>query len=84
MAASNVRLLADAVRQGYEIVATEPSAVLCLTHEYRNLLDDDDVALVADNTTEACTYLWRMHEAGKLELDFKPVNLSLGITRRAI
>jgi FAD/FMN-containing dehydrogenase/Fe-S oxidoreductase len=78
MAASNVRLLADAVRQGYEIVATEPSAVLCLTHEYRNLLDDDDVALVADHTTEACTYLWRMHEAGKLELDFKPVNLSLG------
>ncbi|MEX2027348.1 MAG: FAD-binding oxidoreductase, partial [Pirellulaceae bacterium] len=51
---------------------------LCLTHEYRNLLDDDDVALVAENTTEACTYLWRMHEAGKLELDFKPVNLSLG------
>ncbi|HUE72770.1 MAG TPA: anaerobic glycerol-3-phosphate dehydrogenase subunit C [Pirellulaceae bacterium] len=78
MAARNVQLLADAVRQGYQIVATEPSAVLCLTHEYRNLLDDDDVALVAENTSEACTYLWRMHEAGKLELDFKPVNLSLG------
>ena len=78
IAAKNVRLLAESVRQGYEIVATEPSAVLALTHEYRNLLDDDDVQLVAESTTEACTYLWRMHEAGKLELDFRPVNLTLG------
>jgi Fe-S oxidoreductase len=78
IAERNVRLLADAVRQGYEIVATEPSAVLCLTHEYRHLLDDDDVQLVAEHTTEACTYLWRLHEAGKLELDFKPINLVLG------
>ena len=78
IAARNVALLAEAVRQGYDIVATEPSAVLCLTHEYLHLLDDDDARLVAEHTSEACTYLWRMHEAGKLELDFKPVNLTLG------
>jgi anaerobic glycerol-3-phosphate dehydrogenase C subunit len=77
-AARNVALLAEAIRQGYDIVATEPSAVLCLTHEYRNLLDDDDVRLVAEHTSEACTYLWRLHEAGKLELDFRPINLVLG------
>jgi FAD/FMN-containing dehydrogenase/Fe-S oxidoreductase len=74
----NVRLLAEAVRQGYEIVCTEPSAALCLSHEYPNILGDDDVRLVADHTHEACAYLWRLHEAGKLELNFQPLNLTLG------
>jgi Fe-S oxidoreductase len=77
-AARNVRLLAEAVRQGYEIVCTEPSAALCLTHEYPNLFDDDDVRLVAAHTYEACTYLWRLHESGKLELNFQPLNLTVG------
>jgi FAD/FMN-containing dehydrogenase/Fe-S oxidoreductase len=77
-AARNVRLLADAVRQGYEIVCTEPSAALCLTHEYVHLLDDEDSRLVAEHTHEACSYLWRLHEAGKLELNFQPLNLALG------
>ena len=77
-AARNVRILAEAVRQGYEVVCTEPTAALCLTHEYPDLLDDDDVKLVADNTHDACAYLWRLHEAGKLELNFQPLNLSLG------
>jgi Fe-S oxidoreductase len=77
-AINNVRFLAEAVRQGYEIVCTEPSAALCLTHEYPNLLDDDDVRLVAKHTTEACTYLWKLHEAGKLELNFQPLNFIAG------
>lgn len=77
-AARNIPLLAEAVRQGYHVVTTEPSAALCLTHEYPNLLDDDDARLVAQNTSEACSYLWRMHQAGQLELDFKPVNFTLG------
>lgn len=78
IAKKNSALLADAVRLGYEVVATEPAAALCLTKEYPNLLDDEDVRLVAEHTSEACTYLWRMHEIGKLELDFRPINLTLG------
>jgi len=78
VAAANVALLAEAIRQGYAIVATEPSAVLCLTREYPLLLDDDDTRLVAANTFEACHYLWQMHLTGKLQLDFKPVNATLG------
>ncbi len=77
-AARNVRVLADAVRQGYAIVCTEPTAALCLKHEYPNLLDDDDVRLVANHTFDASDYLWRLHLAGKLELNFKPLNLTLG------
>lgn len=73
----NVALLADAVRQGYHVVATEPSAALCLTQEYPNILGDEDSELVANNTSEACDYLWKLHLAGKLELDLKPVNTSV-------
>jgi Fe-S oxidoreductase len=78
LASHNCHVLADAVRQGYHIVTTEPAAALCLTHEYPNLLDDADTRRVAENTSEACTYLWKMHQAGSLELDFKPVHASLG------
>lgn len=78
IARANVTLLADAVRQGYHIVATEPSAALALTHEYPNLLDDEDTRLVAENTSEACSYLWRLHQTGKLELDLRPVNVTVG------
>lgn len=77
-AARNIPLLAEAVRQGYHVVTTEPSATLCLTHEYPNILDDDDVRLVAKNTTDACDYLWKMHQSGHLELNFRPVNASVG------
>jgi Fe-S oxidoreductase len=78
LAAQNIAILADAVRQGYHIVATEPSAALALKHEYLNLFDEEDARLVAENTTEACTYLWRMHQSGKLELDLKPINATVG------
>ena len=78
VARKNVELLAEAVRQGYTIVASEPSAVLCLTREYPALLDDDDTRLVAANTKEACAYLWELHLSGKLQIDLKPVTASIG------
>ncbi len=73
IARKNVRLLADAVRQGYTVIATEPSAVLCLKHEYPNLLDDEDAHLVADHSYEACEFLWHLHENNRLTLDFASV-----------
>jgi FAD/FMN-containing dehydrogenase/Fe-S oxidoreductase len=78
LAQHNVRILAEAVRQGYSIVASEPSAALCLKHEYPQLLDDDDAKLVAENSSEACSFLWKMHTMGKLQLDFKPLHATLG------
>ena len=74
----NVPLLAEAVRQGYHIVTTEPAAALCLTCEYQAILDDDEARLVAENTSEACAYLWKLHLAGTLQLDLKPINATLG------
>ena len=78
IARHNIELLAEAIRQGYEVVATEPAAALALTREYPNLLDDEDAQLVARNTHEACSYLWRMHQQGQLELDLKPINATVG------
>ncbi|HUY31643.1 MAG TPA: anaerobic glycerol-3-phosphate dehydrogenase subunit C [Pirellulales bacterium] len=78
VAARNVSLLAEAIRQGYSIICSEPSAALCLSREYPDLLRDDDARLVAENTSEACAYLWNLHVTGKLQLDFRPVNASVG------
>ena len=78
LAEHNVALLAESVRQGYHIVATEPAAALCLTHEYPQLVDDDDARLVAANSSEACSYLWKMHTLGQLQLDFRPLSATLG------
>ncbi len=70
IARRNVRLLADMVRQGYTILATEPAAVLCLKHEYPNLLDDEDAHVVAEHSFEACEFLWHLHENERLDTDF--------------
>jgi FAD/FMN-containing dehydrogenase/Fe-S oxidoreductase len=78
LAQHNVAVLAEAVRQGYHVVATEPAAALSLTREYPHLLDDDDCRLVAAHTSEACAYLWKMHTQGRLQLDFRPINATLG------
>ena len=77
LAQRNVEMLADWVRQGYQIVTTEPSAALVLKHEYLSLVDDDAVR-VADNTHDACSFLMELHRNGELELDFNPVNALVG------
>ena len=78
LAARNVELLAEWVRLGYQVVVTEPSAALAISHEYLSFVDDEDAQLVAANTVDACTYLWQLHKNGDLELDFKPINASIG------
>jgi anaerobic glycerol-3-phosphate dehydrogenase C subunit len=78
LALKNVELLADYVRQGFEIVTMEPSAALALKHEYVNLIPEPDAALVAAHTHDVCHYLWRLHQSGLLELDFYPTNVTVG------
>jgi Fe-S oxidoreductase len=78
VARHNVAIFSEAIRQGYHIVATEPAAALCLTHEYPQLLDDIDARLVAEHSSEACSYLWDMHMQGQLQLDLRPLNFNLG------
>jgi FAD/FMN-containing dehydrogenase/Fe-S oxidoreductase len=77
IAKRNVRILAEAVRQGYTIITTEPAAALCLRREYLNLLDNEDAILVSKNTQEACRYLWDLHQQNRLSLDFKPITAEI-------
>ena len=74
----NVESMAEFVRQGYQIIATEPSAALALQHEYKHILSDNDVTLVSNNTSDITSFLWKLHEQGQLELDFQPLNYSIG------
>ncbi len=76
LAAPTIRMLAESIRQGYEILTTEPSAALCLKHEYLNLIDNEDSRLVAAHTWDAGRYLWNMHQNNELELDFHPLTMS--------
>jgi Fe-S oxidoreductase len=78
IAARNVEILAEALRHGYHVVTTEPAAALCIKHDYPALLEDDEARTVAENTTDACTYLWQLHGQGKLRLDLGPVSATVG------
>ena len=73
LARTNVRILAEAVRLGYRIICTEPSAVTCLTHDYPLLVEDDDMPRIVEATADATAFLWELHREGRLRLDFEPV-----------
>lgn len=73
IARKNIRLLAETVRAGYDIIATEPAAVLCLKHEYQNLLGNEDARLVAEHTWDAAAYLWYLHQGDRLSTEFQSV-----------
>jgi len=73
----NVALLAERVRQGFHVICSEPATATCLIHEYPNMLGSEDASLVAENTMEIGTYLWKMHQAGEMRLDLKPLNAVL-------
>lgn len=78
IAARNVELLAEGVRQGCHIITSEPSAALALKHEYLNLLDESDAEIVSENCTDISNFLWQLHQKGDLELDFRPLNYNVG------
>ncbi|MBN2137148.1 MAG: anaerobic glycerol-3-phosphate dehydrogenase subunit C [Sedimentisphaerales bacterium] len=65
--AYSVKHLAKAVRDGYKIVCSEPSAALCIKDELRRYIAGPDAELVAGNTFELMSYLLDLHEAGKLK-----------------
>jgi FAD/FMN-containing dehydrogenase/Fe-S oxidoreductase len=69
----SVKHLAEAVRRGYRIVCSEPSAALCLREELRHYVAGEDAALVAQNTSELMNYLSALRSQGKLKAPTDPV-----------
>ena len=76
--ARNVRALADSARNGDTIVCSEPTAALFFRLDSQDLLDDPDVRLVADKTVELTSYLWSLHQEGRLRTDFQRLDLQIG------
>jgi Fe-S oxidoreductase len=78
LALANLRVLGDAVRDGYTVVCSEPTAALMLRHEYLKLTDDLDAALVAENTRDLGQYLSGLEARGQLPPPKQPLRARVG------
>jgi Fe-S oxidoreductase len=65
--AYSVKHLAKAVRDGYKIVCSEPSAALCLKQELKYFVAGEDAQLVCENTYELMSYLLDLSKQNKLK-----------------
>ena len=78
LAQVNLRALGDAVRDGYTVVCSEPTAALMLRHEYLKLTDDLDALLVAENTMDVGQYLAGLSSRGQLPTPKLPLPIRVG------
>lgn len=68
----NLPVLAEAVREGWDIVAPIPSCVLMFRQELALMYPDDaDVQAVKAAIFDPFEYLMHRHQAGRLNTDFK-------------
>ena len=78
LALVNLRVLGDAVRDGYTVVCSEPTAALMLRQQYLKLTDDLDAALVAENTRDLGQYLAGLDARGQLPPPEVPLRARIG------
>jgi FAD/FMN-containing dehydrogenase/Fe-S oxidoreductase len=71
--AYNVEHLAQAVRDGYKIICSEPSAALVFKQELRHFVTGENAKLVSDNTYELMNYLYDMHAQNRMKSPTKPI-----------
>jgi FAD/FMN-containing dehydrogenase/Fe-S oxidoreductase len=77
-ALANLRVLADAVRDGYIVVCSEPTAALMLRQEYTKLTEDLDAELVAAHTMDIGQFLMGLDARGQLPAPHEPLNARVG------
>jgi Fe-S oxidoreductase len=78
LAVHNLRILGDAVRDGYTVVCSEPTATLMIQQEYVKLTDDLDASLVAQNTMDVGHYLAGLDARGLLPSPTEPLGVRVG------
>jgi Fe-S oxidoreductase len=78
LALANLRVLGNAVRDGYAVVCSEPTATLMLRHEYLKLTDDLDASLVAASTHDVGEYLAGLDARGQLPPPAQPLRAKVG------
>jgi len=69
----NVRRL-SMLPDGVDIIASSTSCGLMLKHDYAHLLEIPGAEQVGSRVYDICEYLWMLHEAGELDVDFQPVD----------
>ena len=72
-AAFNVSLLHAYASNGVPIVGCEPSCLLTFRDEYPEFVRDEQARTVAKNSYLIDEFLMKLHQEGKLDLDFKPL-----------
>ena len=77
-ALANLRVLANAVRDGYTVVCSEPTATLMIREEYVKLTEDLDAELVAANTLDLGQYLLGLAARGQLPAPHEPLHARVG------
>lgn len=65
----NVRVLADAVRAGNDIIVPQPTCGYVLKYDYKDYIGGPDAELVAEHTYDAAEYLWKVHKGDDTSLD---------------
>ncbi len=69
VAAKQVKVLADAVRRGTDIVVPQPTCSYILKKDYLVYVGGPDADLVAAHTFDSSEYLLTMHQADETKLD---------------
>ncbi|CAB4644969.1 unannotated protein [freshwater metagenome] len=69
VAAKQVKVLADAVRRGNDIVVPQPTCGYVIKKDYVVYVGGPDAELVAAHTFDTSEYLIKMHQASGTELD---------------
>ncbi|GBD92704.1 anaerobic glycerol-3-phosphate dehydrogenase subunit C [bacterium BMS3Abin05] len=73
-AARNIRIMKAYVEQGYDIVASAASCGLAIKRDWPEILRTEDAELISEHAYDIHEYLWKLHQAGALTLDFQPVH----------
>lgn len=71
----NLKVLSQAVREGYHVVTACASCALALKKEYLHFLPTEEAKIVAERSFEICEYLLMLRNEGKLALDLKETPL---------
>lgn len=62
-----VKNMAEAVKKGYKIICSEPTAAMCLKEQLMYFVETEEARLVSENTYELMSYLVDMFRQGKLK-----------------
>ncbi len=65
----NVKVLADAVRAGNDVVVPQPTCGYIIKKDYIDYIGGPDAELVAANTYDAAEYLMKVHKGDDTQLD---------------